>query len=344
METFRSRISQVTLSSATTALILALLLSVHSPIARAEPAPPNRDNYVRVQLSDGRVLFAGGSDDDGKPIARATIYDPAANKFIPAGAMLTPRCGPVATSLPDGAVLIAGGATCSDEPAPIKSLEIFDPKTATFHTAGELTVPRFDLSATLLQNGKVLIAQGYDAAHSAVARTELYNPATGPVEYGGSMVTPRCFASQTKLANGMVLLAGGIRCDDPEHAAIKAVEIYDPVGQFGRVGEMNVARVCQSATLMKDGKVLIAGGASGFGYGNTLDSAELYDPEKATFSPTGNMTRPRACASGTMRDDGTVLIKGGHSQSAPGAPPVDLTDSEVYDPATGKFTAASLAQ
>jgi hypothetical protein len=334
----------VKLSSATVALTTALLLSMHPAIARAELAPPNRDNYLRVQLRDGRVLFAGGSDNDGKPIPRATIFDPAANKFTPAGAMLTPRCGPVATSLADGTVLIAGGATCSDEPAPIKSLEILDPKTATFHAAGELTVPRFDLSATLLQNGKVLIAQGYDSAHTAVARTELYNPATGAVEYGGSMMTPRCFASQTKLANGMVLFAGGIRCDDPEHAAITAVEIYDPAGQFARVGEMNVARVCQSATLMKDGKVLIAGGATGFGYAAALDSAEIYVPEKATFSPTGNMTKPRACASGTARDDGTVLIKGGHSQTTPGTPPVDLTDSEIYDPATGKFTAASLAQ
>jgi hypothetical protein len=332
------------LSSATFALILVPLLSMHPAIALAEPAPPNRDNYVRVQLNDGRVLFAGGADDNGKPIARATVYDPAANKFIPAGAMLAPRCGPLATLLPDGTVLIAGGATCSDEPGPIKSLEIFDPKTGTFRSAGELTVPRFDLSATPLQNGKVLIAQGYDAAHTAVARTELYNPVTGAIEYGGAMVTPRCFASQTKLANGMVLFAGGIRCDDPEHAAIKAVEIYDLAGQFGRVGEMNVARVCQSATLMKDGKVLIAGGATGFAYAISLDSAELYDPEKATFSPTSNMTKPRACASGTARDDGTVLIKGGHSQSAPGTPPVDLTDSEIYDPTTGKFTAASLAQ
>jgi len=334
----------VKLPSATIALLVAIVFTIGAAIAGAEPAPSNRDNYVRVQLNDGRVLFAGGSNDDGKPVARATIYDPTANKFTLAGAMLAPRCGPIATLLPDGTVLIAGGATCSDEPAPMKSLEIFDAKTATFHTAGELTVPRFDLSETLLQNGKVLIAQGYDAAHTAVARTELYNPATSAVEYGGSMVTPRCFASQTKLADGVVLFAGGIRCDDPEHAAIKAAEIYDPAGQFARVGEMNVARVCQSATLMKDGKVLIAGGATGFSYAASLDSAELYDPEKATFSPTGSMTKPRACASGAVRDDGTVLIKGGHSQSAPGTAPVDLTDSEIYDPATGKFTAASLAQ
>ena len=76
MESFRRRISQVKLSSATTALVFGLLLSMHPPIARAQPAPSNRDSYVRVQLNDGAVLFAGGADDNGKPIARATIYHP----------------------------------------------------------------------------------------------------------------------------------------------------------------------------------------------------------------------------------------------------------------------------
>ena len=107
---------------------------------------------------------------------------------------------------------------------------------------------------------------------------------------------------------------------------------------------MTTPRTRHTAALLPDGRVLIAGGGRTDAYADALASAELYDPEKATFSPTGSMTKPRACATGTARDDGTVLIKGGHSQSAPGTPPVDLTDSEIYDPTTGKFTAASLAQ
>jgi hypothetical protein len=78
--------------------------------------------------------------------------------------------------------------------------------------------------------------------------------------------------------------------------------------------------------------------------GIALSSAEIYDPDKATFSPTGSMIKARACPTAIARDDGTVVIKGGHSQSAPNSPQVDLTDSEIFNPTTGKFTAAALAQ
>lgn len=312
--------------------------------AIAEPTPRGRENYVRMQLNDGRVVFAGGADENGRPIKRAEIFDPSTNKLRPTGAMVAPRCGPTATMLPNGSVLVAGGATCSDEPAPIATLEVFDPASGTFHAAVDLMYPRFDLNAMLLKNGKVLIAQGYDAAHNLVGPAEIFDPVLAIVQRGGSMMTPRCFGSETQLPSGQILIVGGVRCDEPEREAINAAEIYDLAGQFGRVGAMSIARVCHSATVMKNGKVLIAGGASALASGIALNSAEIYDPAKATFSPTGSMTKARACPTAIARDDGTVVVKGGHSQSAPDAPPTDLTDSEIYDSTTGKFTAASLAQ
>jgi len=325
-------------------LIVTIILTISIRRGIAEPTPPDRENYVTAQLNDGRVLFAAGADDNGNAIKRAEVFDPSTNKFRPTGAMVVPRCGPTATVLPNGRVLIAGGATCSEEPAPIKTLEVFDPSSGTFHHAADLTFPRFDLNAMLLKNGKVLIAQGYNAARYLIAPAEIFDPVLAIVQPAGSMMTPRCFGSETQLPSGQVLIAGGVRCDEPEREAIDAAEIYDPAGQFGRVGAMSVARVCHSATVMKNGKVLIAGGASALANGGALNSAEIYDPDKAIFSPTGSMTKARACPSAMARDDGTVVVKGGHSQSAPGAPQVDLTHSEIYDPTTGKFTAASLAQ
>ncbi|HLI80144.1 MAG TPA: kelch repeat-containing protein [Candidatus Binataceae bacterium] len=325
-------------------LLVPILCAASTASAIGEPTPPGRESYIRMQLNDGRVLFAGGADDNGHPIKRAEIFDPSANKFRPSGAMVVPRCGPTATLLPNGSVLIAGGATCSDAPAPIATLEVFDPASGTFHAAVDLIYPRFDLNAMLLKNGKVLIAQGYDGAHNLVGPAEIFDPVLAIMQRGGSMVIPRCFGSETQLPGDQVLIAGGVRCDEPEREAITAAEIYDPAGQFGRVGAMNTARVCHSATVMKNGKVLIAGGASALANGIALSSAEIYDPDKATFAPTGSMTKARACPTATARDDGTVVVKGGHSQSAPDSPPVDLTDSEIFDPTTGKFTAASLAE
>jgi hypothetical protein len=311
--------------------------------ASAEPTPRGRENYVSLKLNDGRTLFAGGADDDGHAIKRAELFDPSSNKFRPAGAMVVPRCGPTATLLPDGSVLIAGGATCSEEPAPIRTLEIFDPSGNSFHSAADLNFPRFDLKTLLLNNGKVLIAQGYSQTHELIAPAEIFDPKDAIVQPAGSMAVPRCFGSETQLPGGQVLIAGGVRCDEPEREAINAAEIFDLSGQFARVGTMSVARVCHSATVMKNGKVLIAGGASALSNGVALDSAEIYDPSKSSFSRTGSMTRARACPTATLRNDGTVLIKGGQSENGLAAPPVDLTDSEIYDPTTGKFTAASLS-
>ena len=323
-------------------IALAVVVAIGSR-SSAGSAPRGRDNYVAIKLNDGRTLFAGGADDEGRAIKRAELFDPALNKFRATGPMIVPRCGPTATLLPNGGVLIAGGATCSEEPAPIRTLELFQPSSASFHYAADLNFPRFDLKTLLLNNGRVLIAQGYSQSHQLIAPAEMFDPKDAIVQPAGSMMVPRCFGSETQLPGGQVLIAGGVKCDEPEREAINAAEIFDPRGEFGRVGTMSVARVCHAATLMKNGKVLIAGGASALSNGVALDSAEIYDPAKSSFSRTGSMTKARACPTATLRNDGTVLIKGGQSENGIAAP-VDLTDSEIYDPNTGKFTAASLAE
>lgn len=149
----------------------------------------------RTLLLNGAVLFTGGSDDFGN-LNWAKLYDPAAGIFASNGSMSTPRDFHSATLLPDGTVLVAGGAgqsVCMLQSGcrtpPLASAEIYDPATSGFSTTGSLASARLSHTATLLNNGQVLITGGeafsaggsqplpVGTAINGMSSAELYTPA-----------------------------------------------------------------------------------------------------------------------------------------------------------------------
>ena len=127
-------------------------------------------------------------------------------------------------------------------------------------------------------------------------------PLTAPGFVGtGSMTSARADATAVLLADGRVLIVGGWTARDGvgAFAGVSSAEIYDPVtGSFSPTGSMAEGRVSPSATLLADGRVLVAGGfpfeSMNVGPAPALASAELYDPATGTFSPTGSMAEGRA--------------------------------------------------
>jgi Kelch motif/Galactose oxidase, central domain len=134
--------------------------------------------HTATLLNNGMALIAGGLYSTGNglaPLASAELYNPANGTFTLTGSLNTARAVATATLLNDGTVLVAGGQNGGSETTVFASAELYDPATATFAPTASLNVPRFGQTATLLNNGTVLIAGGSDSA-GAIASAELYEP------------------------------------------------------------------------------------------------------------------------------------------------------------------------
>lgn len=189
-------------------------------------------------------------------------------------------------------------------------------------SAQPMTDARAAHTATLLQDGRVLVAGGIQRDGVYLSSAELYNPVTAIFTNAGEMTTPRASHTATLLPTGKVLLVGGWA-----RQMLTSAEIYDPAtGSFTATGSMQAARNAFTATLLNNGKVLIAGlSASG-------SSSELYDPVSGTFSPSGEMDTARSYHTATLLADRRVLITGGLDEEG-----VVLATAEIYDPDTETF-------
>ena len=240
---------------------------------------PALSGPAAVRLSDGRVLLTGGRQKNAGGITMlrsqaAEIYSAGPGTFTPTGSMNDARAGHTATLLNDGRVLVVGGIDASDGYDNLATAELYDPGTGKFTRTGSLAQGRARHTATLLDDGRVLIAGGYGGGTLSLKSVEIYDPATGKFAAAGSMMVARRDATATLLSDGRVLIAGGL--DENATAALAAAEIYDPAtGKFTATGSMATARYAFAAQGLEDGRVLIAGGTSTAPSSAAVSTAEL---------------------------------------------------------------------
>ena len=293
-----------------------------------------RFDHSATRLTDGRVLVAGGSTKAG-PTPTAELYDPATGTWIQTGSMNNARGRHPAILLTDGKVLVAGAG------GDWRTAELYDPATGFWTLTGSMNYARGGHRATLLTDGTVLVAGGTSqfSWNRPTTTAEVYDPANGAWRVTGAMTDARIDHTATLLANGRVLAAGGaLGCDPnayPDPALVQSfpqlnsAEEYDPVsGTWVARTLMQTGRYVHTATLLNDGRVLIAGGISEtittvfieddgsiFMYcslGPPTGGAEVYDPA----SPPADTEPPETSIVSVVDGNGASVPNGGATLSS----------------------------
>ncbi len=282
-----------------------------------------RIGHTATLLPNGKVLIVGGRGNPGT----AELYDSTTGTFSPTGALQNPRWAHTATLLPNGKVLIIGGikpgsAAATDGSDYVPSAELYDPAAGTFTLTGApMEARRYEHTATLLPDGRVLIAGGIFRVSTdfySLSSTEFYDPSTGAFTAGQFMKRPRGSHTATLLSDGRVLFVGGF--DYMDSQTPYRAEIHDwAAGVSTETGVTGARRIGHTATALSSGEVLVVGGCGGE-YPNYSSitpptthsrNTEFYQLGTNSFTTLLTLQYARCYHTTTMLNSGDVLMVGG---------------------------------
>ncbi|HUQ05640.1 MAG TPA: kelch repeat-containing protein [Kofleriaceae bacterium] len=272
-----------------------------------------RFSHSATLLADGSVLLVGSSRD-----GVVERFVPATATFVTAGDLGGPRWDHRAVRLADDSVLIVAGR---NGPSALATAARYHDGAFT-STAAPLAEARFQFGVALLASGKVLVTGGQPRPGGdvvALASAELYDPATDRFTATGALGSTRSGHTTTVLRDGRVLVIGGRDSSCVLGCAPRfwaTAELYDPeTGMFTPTGSMAIERADHTATLLDDGRVLVAGGLSpGAGDSDIADTLESYDPATGMFSPAGTLQKRRTEHTATVLGDGRILFAHGRTE------------------------------
>jgi len=212
--------------------------------------------------------------------------------------------------------------------------------SGVWSAAANLITGREEHTATLLQNGTVLVTGGTNGRDTALASAELYNPKTNRWIPAGTMASTRLDHTATLLPSGKLLVVGGLDATFPA-STLASAELYDPItNAWSAAAPMSAGRARHTAIGLLDGRVLVVGGESltlrdGGLFPNQLLGAEVYDPVTNHWSATAPMLQNGIGQSTTLLRDGRVLVAGGWYGSG------TISSAEIYDPKQDRWSAAA---
>lgn len=280
-----------------------------------------RHGHSATVLRDGTVLVVGGAETDGPAFTSAEIYEPVQDTWTATGSMVSPRAHHTANLLADGRVLVAGGKAQGTGGAALAAVEIYDPATGLWTSTGDMNESRGGHTATLLDDGTLLVAGGTDEKS---APAELYDPARGTWSYTGSMMVNRAGHSAQLLADGRVLVVGGMAILGPRSSTDTGVaELYDPAtGGWTTTSPQLLTVNLATLVMLRNGMVLASEGSA----------VDLWDPATGEWTAAPSLRSPANWFgySATLLGDGTVLMAGGWEPRDAGVGPPSLW--ERYTP------------
>jgi len=209
-----------------------------------------------------------------------------------------------------------------------------------------MSEPRAHQTATLLGDGDVLVAGGYQlhelTGRVELASAELFHPGSRSWTQAAPMKIGRDGASAALLPDGRVLVVGGWEgrcCEEPESA-----EIYDPASNaWSEAAVPAELRGVETLTALSGGHVLLVGTFGPHSYGALSVGARMYDPASGEWTTVAapHAERQRDAAA-ILLANGDVLLLGGAKLEATPPPVRTLTTPfatvEEYDPITNTWT------
>ena len=267
-----------------------------------------RSLHTATLMANGKVLAVGGGFNVPTVSDTAEIFDPSANTWKLAASPAVIRNWHRATLLLDGRVLVTGGDLLNGNQANSATAEIYDLRHDRWTSAGEIGGFRRAHTATLLRNGKVLVAGGGNSTGDGITSSMLYAPGVNSWTATGSMNVARSFHTATLLPSGKVLVTGGLaRLADTSGDA--RAELYDPdTGIWSLAPGTGSPGYDHVATLLPDGKVWLS-----CGY---CSATWLFDPMMPSAPQSSGATNAALyhIDAGIVLPDGRTMVIGGDSK------------------------------